>query len=346
MATITEIKRKTRGVGYQISFMHPVTKKQVRKIVWCSKKDAIKIQKQIDLDIAFGIFNMESENQVVKGYTWSDLESKYKRFSKANKSPKTVKRESWVFIAFEEFLGTDFKIVDITNQTIELFRDHRLSLGKKPASVALEMRHLKVIFNMGIKWDYCNINPVIGVKMPKVDIIKVRFLLLDEINDLLEVIEKDGNLRFKNLVMAYLNTGARRTELLPPLFTWEDVNFKGKKILLQGKRDKKRYIPINDTLYQVLKENKSNGQEHPFEFKPSYVSHKIQKYYKLANIKGANLHSLRKTFGSLMIQKGNVELFTVSKLLGHSSISTTEKYYVDLLDENYCESVDTLVDIM
>mgnify|MGYP001494201621 CR=1 FL=1 len=47
-----------------------------------------------------------------------------------------------------------------------------------------------------------------------------------------------------------------------------------------------------------------------------------------------------------MIQKGNVELFTVSKLLGHSSISTTEKYYVDLLDENYCESVDTLVDIM
>ena len=279
MATIKEIKRKTRGVGYQISFMHPVTKKQVRKIVWCSKKDAIKIQKQIDLDIAFGIFNMESENQVVKGYTWSDLESKYKRFSKANKSPKTVKRESWVFIAFEEFLGTDFKIVDITNQTIELFRDHRLSLGKKPASVALEMRHLKVIFNMGIKWDYCNINPVIGVKMPKVDIIKVRFLLLDEINDLLEVIEKDGNLRFKNLVMAYLNTGARRTELLPPLFTWNNVNLQDRKILFQGKSDRKRYVPINNTLLSILLENQERGERYPFDFKPDRVTQKIKEYY-------------------------------------------------------------------
>jgi len=168
----------------------------------------------------------------------------------------------------------------------------------------------------------------------------------DEINDLLEVIEKDGNLRFKNLVIAYLNTGARRTELLPPLFTWNNVNLQDRKILFQGKRDRKRYVPINNTLLSILLENQERGERYPFDFKPDYVSHKIKYYYKLADIEGANLHSLRKTFGSLLLQNGAADLFTVSKLLGHSSVNTTEKYYVDLLDENFYNSVRKLTEII
>lgn len=346
MATIKEIYRKKRGVGYQINFTHPITKRQVRKVVWCSKKDAIKIQKQIELDIAFGRFNIENNGQVVTSFTWSDLEIKYKRFSKANKSPKTVKREQFVFNAFNAFIGKNVKLNDINNEKIECFRDHRLSLGKKPASVALDMRHLKVVFNKGLEWKYCSINPVVGVKMPPAGIIKVRFLHKDEINDLLEVIEKDGNLNFKNLVIAYLNTGARRTELLPPLFTWNNVNLQERKILFQGKRDRKRYVPINNTLFPILQDNKKRGERYPFDFKPDRVTQKIKEYYRAIGIEDANLHSLRKTFGSLLLQNGAADLFTVSKLLGHSTVTTTEKYYVDLLDENFHESVERLTEIM
>ena len=97
-------------------------------------------------------------------------------------------------------------------------------------------------------------------------------------------------------------------------------------------------------LYNILKENKRMGKEYPFEFKPSYTSHKIQEYYKLSGIKGANLHSLRKTFGSMMLRKGIADIFKVSKLLGHSTVSTTEKYYVDLIDEDYKEAVEKLTD--
>jgi integrase len=77
-----------------------------------------------------------------------------------------------------------------------------------------------------------------------------------------------------------------------------------------------------------------------------YVSHKIKYYYKIAGIEGANLHSLRKTFGSLLLQNGAADLFTVSKLLGHSSVNTTEKYYVDLLDENFYNSVGKLSELI
>ena len=80
--------------------------------------------------------------------------------------------------------------------------------------------------------------------------------------------------------------------------------------------------------------------------RPDTITHKFHEYYKEAGIEGANVHSLRKTFGSLLLQNGKADLYTVSKLLGHTSIRTTEKYYVDLLDENYRSSVQHLEDIL
>ena len=37
-----------------------------------------------------------------------------------------------------------------------------------------------------------------------------------------------------------------------------------------------------------------------------------------------------------------VDIFTVSRLLGHTSVKTTEKYYVDLLQDNLRDSVNGL----
>ena len=103
---------------------------------------------------------------------------------------------------------------------------------------------------------------------------------------------------------------------------------------------------MNATLHVILEGLHEDGYEVPFEYKPDYVTRRVQKYYKEVGIQGANLYSLRKTFGSLLLQFGNVNLYTVSKLLGHSSVTTTEKYNVDLLDENYRSSVGAIEDIL
>lgn len=92
----------------------------------------------------------------------------------------------------------------------------------------------------------------------------------------------------------------------------------------------------------IFEDIQAEGKEVPFPFNPNFVTHKITDYYREAGIQGANLHSLRKTFGSLLLQNGLEDLYTVSRLLGHASVKTTEKYYVDLLDENYRSSVQGL----
>ena len=51
---------------------------------------------------------------------------------------------------------------------------------------------------------------------------------------------------------------------------------------------------------------------------------KYLKFIKSTGLKGS-LHKLRHTFASHLVQAG-VDLYTVSKLLGHSSIKTTEIY--------------------
>jgi len=340
MATYKKVKRK-RGEAYQIFFIHPLTGKKVRKIVWCSKKDAERIVKKIEADIALGQFNIESDSSM--NYSWSQLEKKYKAHSAKNKSPKTTKREEVVLKSFNAFLGNNPKLDEVTKNVIETYRDHRLESGIKPATVGLELRSLKVIFNCGIDWDMVDVNPVVKVRLPKTGNVKVRFLRVGEINALLNVIQEANDRPFERLVLAYINTGARRIEILAPQFTWDNVHFKDRKIEIAGlKGNGNRYIPMNRTLFHILKEIQKEGHEYPFGFKPDTVSHKIAEYYKLAKIKGANLHSLRKTFGSLLIQSKSADLYTVSRLLGHSSVRTTEKYYIDLLDENYRQPLDSL----
>jgi len=340
MATLKKIKRKG-GEAYQINFVHPVTEKRVRKTLWCSHKDAVKIKKKIEADIALGIFSIDPKYDI--DFRWSVLKERYLSYVKRSSALKTYRRIKNVLNAFDNYIeNTDPLLTDITQQTIENFKLHRLELGRKNDTVALELRHLKATFNQGIVWKLNNNNPVIGVKHPKKEINNVRYLTLTEIKSLLEAIDKAGEREFKRAVLVYLHTGARRFEILKPNLTWDDVDFDNKQILLRGKGDKKRYVPLNKVLMDLFQEIKSEGCEYPFEYCPDYYTHRIAVYYEAAKIQGATLHSLRKTFGSVLIQNNIADIYTVSKLLGHSSIRVTEKYYVDLLESNLRDSVTGL----
>ncbi len=342
MATITKLDRE-RGEAYLIRFIHPKTKKFIRKVVWCNRKDAEKIKKNIEAEIALGIFDTKTDETIK--YHWSDLEKKYLTYSNNNKSKKTVKREEDVFKAFKKYLNVDILLSEILPAKIEKYKEYRLENEVKPATVSIELRILKTVFYQGMKWELVSENPVKGIKLPKDDVIKVRFLTKDEINRLLKAIDNENNFEFKRLVLAYLHTGARRSELLPPHFTWENVDFENNQIFLKGKGKKTRYVPMNATLRDILQQIKKEG-DGPFQFTPDYVTHKVGYYLGKAKIEGANCHSLRKTFGCILLQNNVADLYTVSKLLGHSSVKTTERYYVDLIAENYRKSVcglDTLI---
>ena len=252
----------------------------------------------------------------------SEFTGRYLRFSKATKEYNTYCIEERVLRRLKESLG-DIWLSRITAEQIEAYKIERLQYIK-PISVNLELRHLKAAFEKAIKWGYIKSNP-----FKEVDFLKVKdsnfpkFFNRAEVNLLLQAIP-DGT--FKNLIIFYLYTGCRRNEALN--LTWDDIDLNTNRVtFLKTKSGKSRMVPFNGKLYHVLKSMKRNGEK-PFPFRPHFVTHEFKKFLRASEVSKRevlHLHSLRHTYASHLVMAG-VDLCTVGKLLGHSSVKVTEKY--------------------
>ena len=74
---------------------------------------------------------------------------------------------------------------------------------------------------------------------------------------------------------------------------------------------KRRTQPVNGRLKKILQER--TGNKFPFEFTYNQVYRRLKKYYEIAGIKNASVHTLRKTCGAILIQNG-VDIYRVSDL--------------------------------
>ena len=72
------------------------------------------------------------------------------------------------------------------------------------------------------------------------------------------------------------------------------------------------------------------GTYEPWNYSTDYIEKRFRVNLNRLGIKGARFHDLRRTFGYNLIRQGR-PIYEVSKLLGHSSVTTTERHYAPLL---------------
>lgn len=113
-------------------------------------------------------------------------------------------------------------------------------------------------------------------------------------------------------------TGARRGEIAH--LTEENI----KDEYVVGKTGKRK-IKLNCQAREVLAQS-----DRLWSYRPPYISQTFKKHLRRLNIKGGRFHDLRRTFGLNLIKQG-MSIYQVSKLLGHSSVRTTEKHYAPLM---------------
>jgi site-specific recombinase XerD len=94
---------------------------------------------------------------------------------------------------------------------------------------------------------------------------------------------------------------------------------------------------LSERLEKVLKD----GREYAIGERPSLkvLSAYFQKISRKAGLSG-NIHTLRHTYASHLVQNG-VDLYTVSKLLGHTTIKTTQ-IYAHLAPHSLIAAIDRL----
>lgn len=144
----------------------------------------------------------------------------------------------------------------------------------------------------------------------------------------------------KRMLLAYLHTAARRSEIFN--LRWEDVDFANGRIrLFTKKRTSGRegdWIPLTQQLAQALRDQRMETGWREFVFiNPktngpyTYANDMITKMCKRAGVKPFGFHSVRHLSASLLDQAG-VPLATIQLILRHTSVTTTARYVHSLKD--------------
>jgi len=268
--------------------------------------------------------------------TFDEMMEKYlEEYSKVYNAESTYEKNTNLL----KHLNLNFsglKLNQITAKLITGYKTIRLSEGASPASVRNELRLLGHAFNVAIKeWEWIKENPVSRVSFKELKASTVdRWLTQAEERSLFEAAEGKLYGQLKDIIIIALNTGMSQEEILK--LEWRNINLFRKTIITTRKKTAKtRTIPINDTVVELLKQRirvrHINGIEYVFFNSAGNMidTGKLKKVFiktvKDAGIENFRFHDLRHTFATRLVQKG-VDLYKVSKLLGHTDVSTTQRY--------------------
>jgi len=259
----------------------------------------------------------------IETMSFKDFSQKYlDTHAKPNKN--SWERDAIIIKHLTPFFKDRF-VTEITAEDIEKYKVKRSGMVSK-STVNRELDCVKTMFAKAVEWGNANENVTENVKDFKVDNKKTIFLELEELEAFLNACPK----WFRLIMGAYLNTGLRKSELLN--LKWSDINWKARIIhVLKTKGGKAIEIPINRRLERILRSvTRHISSEYVFckkNGKPwKDLRGSLAKAVKKAELeKHVTFHTLRHTFASHLAMNGE-DLYTISRLLGHSSLEMTQRY--------------------
>jgi len=281
---------------------------------------------------------------------WLDVEKGY--------SPNTLDGYLRDLDEFTCHLPGNIALRDISSTHIRSFV---VSLHGKnsAASVARKISALRTFFGFLKREKYVDRDPLDGVAGPKIGRAIPVFLTVDEVFLLMD--EPAGKDRFKLRDRAILellySTGIRVAELVSRNLS--DLDFDAEVLSVRGKGNKERIVPVGrhareavsawlSQREQLMQERAGRGRDIEREalflngrgsrLTVRSVERLVKAYGERAGIpQTVTPHALRHSFATHLLEMG-ADLRSVQELLGHSSLSSTQRYThlnLDHLSEVY-----------
>lgn len=129
-------------------------------------------------------------------------------------------------------------------------------------------------------------------------------------------------------------TGVRHCDIQK--LKWKEIQVVGEQVRLNFTQQKTKgveYMPISEQAYQLCGEP---GKQEQLVFEdlpdPSWISGPLKRWIKSAGItRNITFHCFRHTYATLQLA-GGTDIYTVSKMLGHTNVKTTQ-IYAKVVDE-------------
>ena len=212
----------------------------------------------------------------------------------------------------------------------------KIKTKAKPKTVNFFLATVKAFFQQEYIKNHIPRNPMIHIKNLRVERRKPEFYTREELKLFFsQPMDDSYRLAFMGLVF----TGMRFGELAN--ISWDDVDFENKLLFVRSTENFKtktfnseRAIPLNTVLYEMLYLYYPNRKSDKYIF-TSTNGFQLRERKLLAICKetaiaagittNAYLHKFRHTYATMLIYKG-VMIQNIKELLGHWSVSETERY--------------------
>jgi len=248
------------------------------------------------------------------------------------------------FLLDRELCLDSNRVVDVKKIELHAVRAFLawLTQQRKKSSIARKIAALKGFFGYLLATKRIDKDPLRLIQSPKQDKPLPTFLSVDDAFHLLGAIKVTTGLDARDLAVleVFYSTGIRVSELVG--LNWADIDVQLGIVRVVGKGSKERIVPIGkvalDALEQYSSEQRKRwnlackGESAVFlnnrggRITTRSVARIVEKHLKLAGIQiKMGPHGLRHSFATHLLNSG-ADLRVIQELLGHVSLSTTQRY--------------------
>jgi integrase/recombinase XerC len=266
-----------------------------------------------------------------------------------NVSPHTLRNYRVDLEQMAEFFG-DRDAAGLDHQDLRRFLGHLVDRRARKSTLARKLAAIRSLYRYLNREGIVVRNPARLVATPKQDRLLPRVLTVDDVLRLLDAPRNDGEtgLRDRAVIETLYSTGIRASELIG--INHDDINRHDRLIRIRGKGRKERIVPVGQKALDAIDaygavQKRRPANETAVFTNPSgkrltarTVQRIVGTYRKIAGIsQSASPHTLRHSFATHLLESG-ADLRSIQELLGHASLSTTQRYThlnLDALMETY-----------
>jgi integrase/recombinase XerD len=260
------------------------------------------------------------------------------------KSPRTIRGYLSDLSNFSQWYRQTFNADVATAQPLDLVEYRAYLQTVQKVSAATLNRHiaaLRAFYSWAAENGVAPVNAAVKLRMKQVqESTAPRSMSQQEFYKLVGAVKnvKNAARRARDMAAIYLMryAGLRVSEACS--LQWDDVDFTGNTLRINGKGDKFRVVPLNEKLKDVLQEWQQlrNGYQtanSPFvlistrtdRLDATGLQKVVQKYLGAVGLNDYSCHTLRHTCAKSLVDAG-VGIERVAAILGHESIETTKRY--------------------
>jgi integrase/recombinase XerC len=261
-------------------------------------------------------------------------------------SPHTIDGYGRDLKDFQEMLSSEHELSDIEAIHIRRFvvslhgHNSAATVGRKLSALRSFFKYLtgkKILEN----------NPLLGISGPKAGKSMPVFLTIDEVYSLIEAPGRNDRFMLRDVAIIELlySTGMRVAELVSRDI--KDLDFESEMLMVAGKGNKERLVPVGRPASHAVHD--WLGQREQLMADRARRGHAVEKDALFLNGRGSRLttrsverivkaygeragisqivtpHALRHSYATHLLEMG-ADLRSVQELLGHASLSTTQRY--------------------